>query len=171
MGGSPCHRSLGTRSNAQKRWKPTLSLIFMFSSLFVKWNKKIYLMKEWLKLEGRGLFLGPLTLHCPPFGHQNTFQYGIKLGPRSHCKYVKLGPKLFRLWSSEKSTREIAHPGYLGRFSACQSSVFSPASLVKLIGISWNLQVHDQTLQFSVFFKVFEISNRWLCNQKRKWKI
>jgi hypothetical protein len=115
-------------------------------------KQKDYVMKEWLKLEGRGLFLGPLTLHSPPFGHQNTFQYGIKLGPRSHCRWVKLGPKLFGPRSSGKSTHEKAHPGYLGRFSACQSSVFSPTSLVKLTGISWNLGIYDQTLQFSLFF-------------------
>jgi hypothetical protein len=82
-----------TSSNAQNRWKPTLSLIlfiyYMFSSLVVKWNKKNYLMKEWLKLEGRGLFLGPLTLHSPPFGHQNTFQYGIKLGPQTFWAKVE----------------------------------------------------------------------------------
>jgi len=61
---------------------------------------------------------------------------GSSWGQEVTARWVMLGPKLFGLGSSEKSTREKAHPGYLGRFSACQSIVFSPASLVKLTGIS-----------------------------------
>jgi hypothetical protein len=78
---------------------------------------------------------------------------GSSWGQEVTAKWVKLGPKLFGLGSSEKFTREKANPGYLGRFSASQSSVFSPTSLVKLTGISRNLGVYDQTLQLSVFLR------------------
>jgi hypothetical protein len=59
-------------------------------------KQKNYLMKDWLKLEGRGLFLGPVTLHCP-----RTPKYisiWDQVGAKKSLQVGEVGPQTFWAW-------------------------------------------------------------------------
>ncbi len=72
-----------------------IHILYVFQ-LICQMKQKNYLMKDWLKLEGRGLFLGPVTLHCP-----RTPKYisiWDQVGAKKSLQVGEVGPQTFWAW-------------------------------------------------------------------------
>jgi hypothetical protein len=127
-------------------------------------KQKNYLMKEWLKLEGRGSLLGPSELTLPSLRTPKYISIWHQVGAKKSLQVGEVGPQTFWAWVKWKVHTWKSSSSLPGKILCMPIQCLFPYQFGQIdrnLAKPWGIWPNTSIQPFFLF-KVFEISNKWL---------